>query len=107
MNEVKARDIYNAELLPLEDEGKIRHTARGLWAAVASWPPGLIPLPTVASLVITERTTGRTIHRRNVDSGEASGILAHVHERMANESPEHFRANVGNLYYSGAERTQK
>ncbi|PFG38041.1 hypothetical protein ATJ97_0509 [Georgenia soli] len=105
MNRPTARDAYRAELVPLDGEGRIGRIARGLWAAVASWPPGLLPLPAVAELVITERTTGRTVHRRRVDSGEASGALAYVHERMADETPEQFRKTVGDTYYSDADRT--
>lgn len=67
---------------------------------VVGRPPGLLPLPTVAHLVVTERATGRTVHRRPVDSGEAGGILAHVHERMASTSPEHFRSSLDDLYRS-------
>jgi hypothetical protein len=101
MGETKAQGVYEAELVPL-DEGQVKRIARGLWAAVAGWPPGLIPLPTVAHLVISERATGRTIYRRPVDPGEAGGILTYVHERMATDTPEHFRATVGDLYYSPA-----
>jgi hypothetical protein len=105
MSGTTAGDVYRAELVPLEGEGRIGRIARGLWAAVASWPPGLIPLPAVAELVITERRTGSPVHRRRVDSGEASGLLAYVRERMATEAPEQFRTTVGDSLYWDADRT--
>lgn len=106
MSDVTARDLYEARLLPLDGDGPVRRLARSLWAAAASWPPGLLPLPAVARLVVTERATGRTVHRRPVDSGEAAGILAYVRERMARESPEHFRASLADLYRSPVDRPE-
>ncbi|KAE8764041.1 hypothetical protein [Georgenia thermotolerans] len=106
MSDVSAYDLYEARLVPLDGDGPVRRLARSVWAAAAAWPPGLLPLPTVAHLVVTERATGRTVHRRPVDSGEAGGILAYVHERMARESPERFRESLDDLYRSPAARPE-
>jgi hypothetical protein len=99
MSDTMAKDVYDAQLVGLNEGGAAKRIVRAVWAAVAGWPPGLLPLPIVAHLVITERATGATVLNRPVDSGEAGGILAHVRDRMAIESPERFRGEMGNLYY--------
>jgi len=94
-----AKDVYDAQLVGLNEGGSAKRIVRAVWAAAAGWPPGLLPLPIVAHLVITERATGATVLNRPVDSGEAGGILAYVRNRMAIEPPERFRVEMGNLYY--------